>query len=318
MIKKRFKVSIAIVAFVVVSIFVFSKSRFTAKKTGEDKPVYATAKKGDIIIRLDAKGRLKPLKSTVITAPRRGGKVTYLIPEGTYVKKGDLLAQFDKVDLEKAVNDAKFNLEEELIKEDTRKRESDKKITKTRLILQGTRDSLRKILPEVIDGKKTAKDLQWAKYNLKEAGINYEEAKKAYEQYQIKGSPQLRRRRDALKKAERNLAEATMRSPSQGLVVYEIIYRPGSRGKIKPGDTVWRRQSIISLPDLSKMLVIVEISEVDLSKARNGQKCTIKLDAYPDKIFIGKVTNKGNLVKNSVFLPGVKIVEVEIDRKSVV
>ena len=47
-------------------------------------------------------------------------------------------------------------------------------------------------------------------------------------------------------------------------------------------------------------------------KVENDQQCNIKLDAYPDEQFTGKVTKKGNMVKDSTFTKGVKIVEVEI------
>ena len=47
---------------------------------------------------------------------------------------------------------------------------------------------MRKILPEVLDGKKTASDLDWAKYNLKEAEINYELAKRELDKIQEKTS----------------------------------------------------------------------------------------------------------------------------------
>lgn len=293
--------------------FLVTKTNFFKKPEKKDELLFANVERGDITLKLNVKGNTKPFKSTIITAPSRGGKITYLIPEGMYAKQGDLLVQFDKVDLEKAVTDAEYDVEQQTNEEERRAHEADKKITQTKLRLQESRESLRAIIPQVLDGKKNVDDLNWAKYNLKEADINYTLAKKDYQQYLIKGSPQLRQAKDRLRKAKDALAEADILSPAPGLVVYETIYRGGSGGeKIKPGDSFWRNQSILSLPDLSKMLVIVEVSEVDLSKVEIGQKCTIKIDAYQDKTFTGEVTNKGNLVKDSVFIKGVKIVEVEI------
>ncbi|GAF94811.1 unnamed protein product, partial [marine sediment metagenome] len=216
------KIGIAIIV-IVIGIVTISWNKFFTRDTKEDKKLYAIVEKGDLTIELIVKGNLKPLKSMAISAPRRGGKITHLIPEGTYVKKGDLLAQFDKVDLEKAVTDAEYTLEQELINEDRRKREADKNITQTNLKLKEARRNLRSIIPDVIDGKKTSADLKWAKYNLKEAQINFELANKDYEQYQIKGSPNLRQARDRLEKAKKALAGADIKSPSQGLVVYEPI-----------------------------------------------------------------------------------------------
>lgn len=302
----------AIIIAVIGSVTYTYRDKIFKKPQKKEELLFAAVEKGNLTLKLNVKGNTKPFKSTLVTSPSRGGKITYLLPEGTYAKKGDLLIQFDKVDLEKAVTDTEFSLEEQKINEEKRGHEADKTITQTKLKLQAARQSLRSVIPDVLEGKKTVDDLNWAKYNLKEAEINYEVAKKDYQQYQIKGSPQLRQAKDQLKKAKDNLAETDVISPSPGLVVYETVRSAAGWDKIKVGDNMWRNQAVLSLPDLSKMLVIVEVSEVDLSKVQIGQRCIIEIDAYPDQTFTGEVTNKGNLVKDSVFVKGVKIVEVEI------
>jgi HlyD family secretion protein len=78
-------------------------------------------------------------------------------------------------------------------------------------------------------------------------------------------------------------------APQAGLVVYE---KSGDfrNEPIGEGVLVRERQPLISLPDVSKMKVIVNIYENQVSLVKPGMRAYINLDALPDQRFAGEVT----------------------------
>ncbi len=73
----------------------------------------------------------------------------------------------------------------------------------------------------------------------------------------------------------------TLRSPAGGVV----IEKPAIQGKrFMPGEVLYQ------IADLSKVWMLADVFEQDLGMVQRGQSATIRLDAYPDKVFNGKVT----------------------------
>ncbi len=56
---------------------------------------------------------------------------------------------------------------------------------------------------------------------------------------------------------------------------------------------------ILTVSDLSRMLVRAEVDETDVVEMRIGQKAKISVDAFPDTTFAGTVTEIGNTAKAS-------------------
>ncbi len=73
----------------------------------------------------------------------------------------------------------------------------------------------------------------------------------------------------------------TLRAPAAG-VVMEKKAVAGMR--FMPGETLFQ------VADLSAVWVIADVFEQDIGKVRVGQKAMVRLDAYPERVFEGKVT----------------------------
>lgn len=95
------------------------------------------------------------------------------------------------------------------------------------------------------------------------------------------------------------LDKCTIKAQRPGLVVYggsrEDVFYYGGEERIREGATVRERQSIITIPDLSKMSVRVKVHESYIKKVKKGQKARITVDAYADKVLDGEVTQVGVL-----------------------
>ncbi len=98
--------------------------------------------------------------------------------------------------------------------------------------------------------------------------------------------------KDRLNKTKKQLDACTIKAPAPGLVVYgssENNFRRYRGEVIAAGETVYQRQTIISLPDIAEMMAEIAVHESSVDKVRPGQKATIIMDAFPDRTFLGEV-----------------------------
>ena len=85
-------------------------------------------------------------------------------------------------------------------------------------------------------------------------------------------------------KAARNLSYAEIYSPIDGIVM--------SR-EVEVGQTVVSNMSVANLfviADLNNMRVVADVDEADIGSVKVGQNASFTVDAYPNDVFNGKVT----------------------------
>ncbi|BCT67783.1 efflux RND transporter periplasmic adaptor subunit [Nitrosospira sp. NRS527] len=85
----------------------------------------------------------------------------------------------------------------------------------------------------------------------------------------------------ALQEEGRIKRYVTLRSPASGAV----IEKPAIQGK-----RFMAGEALYQIADLSKVWVLADVFEQDLGIMQRGQSATIRMDAYPDKVFNGEVT----------------------------
>lgn len=103
-----------------------------------------------------------------------------------------------------------------------------------------------------------------------------------------------------LERLQRQIAACTLVAPQAGEVVYANQQsRRSEPVVIEEGVTVRERQAIINLPDLTHMKVDARIHESKISQIRIGQRAIIRVDAFPDEVYMGEI-----VTVSSVPLPG--------------
>ena len=155
-----------------------------------------------------------------------------------------------------------------------------------------------------IDKTTLEADLQSADAQLESSRLEYEYAKKNYERDEALHQKQLisdydyeTSRRDYLVaksdyermqanrvSAARNLSYAEITSPMDGIVI--------SR-EVEIGQTVVSNMEVANLftiGDLDKMQVVADVDEADIGAVKVGQNAQFTVDAFPDDIFYGQVT----------------------------
>ncbi len=87
------------------------------------------------------------------------------------------------------------------------------------------------------------------------------------------------------------IENSVIRAPTAGLVVYAT--EEGRRGQsdvVEEGATVRERQTLIELPDVTRMVAQLKVHEADIDKVQPDQSAEIKVDAFQQLEFRGKVT----------------------------
>lgn len=109
---------------------------------------------------------------------------------------------------------------------------------------------------------------------FEESTYNYAKAKSAFESSEAN-----------LAKAKRNLAYATITSPIDGVVISRAV---------EEGQTVaagFETPTLFTIAaDLTQMQVIADVDEADIGEVKEGQRVSFTVDAYPNSIFEGFVT----------------------------
>ena len=128
------------------------------------------------------------------------------------------------------------------------------------------------------------------------------------------------RQQDKLKKTEKNIEKATIRSPADGVVVYATSVGGGRfRGGMQQtpldeGQEVQERQELIYLPTALLVKAEIKIHESSLQKIKLGLPVRITVDAVPGKTFTGQVGTIAPLpdAESSFFNPDLKVYTTNI------
>ena len=92
-----------------------------------------------------------------------------------------------------------------------------------------------------------------------------------------------------------------MRAEQDGIVAYSqrplLVRRRASRSAREPRST--RVQKIFSLPDMTHMQVKVNIHESLIKKIKTGQKAEVRIDAFPNVVFVGTVKSVSQLADST-------------------
>ncbi|MFB0566542.1 MAG: efflux RND transporter periplasmic adaptor subunit [Candidatus Aminicenantaceae bacterium] len=284
-------ISVFILIFALVFILVQRGSKSAVASTEVDY--------GEFIIKLIEAGELSAIHSVSVSAPRVRGRlqINKLIKDGSKVKEGDIVVQFDKVEKQqemlKSLSDLKIaqnEIEKKLSDIESQNRTNQMELDNTNLQYEEAKLELKKtiLLSEVEQEKiklrykqaekkhqETLKKMEsQSKSNEADLNVLYEKRTKAEADYTM---------------AKKSLDDMTLRAPKEGLVVLKEIWKGTGMSKVQEGDQVWPGYPILEIPDLSSMEIKMHLNEVDVSKVKPEQEALISIDAFPDKKLSGKV-----------------------------
>lgn len=269
----------------------------------------ASVERADLLIEVPVHGTLKSLDFEAVNPPGEVNqiwqfKILRMVTEGTQIKPRQEVVAFDPSDLEKQLHDAESELRgnvEELGKQQAESTQaqldarlgladSESKLRKAELKADKPRDltSQQQLALAGIDRELADREVQFqlARNRSREQGAA---STRAILQGQITQAKQ------AVANLQRQIALLSIKATRAGTVIYKQNWR-GEKRKI--GDSVWQGETLIEIASLDRMAAQGQVDEVESSQVVVGQRVHLRLEAHPDKVYAGRISQVARLVQN--------------------
>jgi HlyD family secretion protein len=289
----------------------------------------ATAGPVSFDITVNTIGTLDAERSHIFSSTIKGdkGKIVYIIDEGTFVKKGDVLVKFDSAFFESEMlrlmgelhsREAAFDARKQIL--EWEKSQAEGAIKTAEFDVNDAMQEYNRYMSYINDMENLGKkgfnypnEIYQAKKKAEQLLAKQKRCETSFEQIKkesvfkiaaamaevTKAKNEVDTTNTALNDVREQLGKAIVRAPFPGIVVHYESYRNNQKRKPQIGDVVWENQPLLYLPDISSMIVKTLVREVDLHKITKGQKASIQVDAYPKLAFTGEVISIGILANDS-------------------
>ncbi|MFO5494312.1 MAG: efflux RND transporter periplasmic adaptor subunit [Cuspidothrix sp.] len=231
-------------------------------------------------------GNTVPFRIVSVRSQVEGRLISLNLDIGDTVQRGKIISQLDDTLLLTAVKQAEAKLattESEVARAITQVNNARAQVEKTRLeLVQAKADShrLTQLYKEGAIPEQNAQQAQTkartAAQALRAAMAQLSTEKQAVAAAQGRVFAQ----KASVSAAQERRSYARLISPITG-VVTEKVTEPGNL--LQPGSEV------LKVADFSRVKVVAQVSELELARIQVGQSVEVKLDAFPDEKFIGKV-----------------------------
>lgn len=273
-----------------------------------NRDITVSAFKGNFEDAVNSSGEMMAKNSEDIMGPsnmRRYGlyniKISDLVAEGTYVQKGQFVAELDKTELSSKINELLNELDKAKSQYTQTQLDTTLELRQQRSEIEALAFDIRQKKVEIEQSiyeppatiQRLKLDLEKLEQSLNQKRSNYVIKRKQSAAKMVEASANLAQTQnkfDALQELEK---EFRITAPKQGMVIYKREW--GGR-KRKTGSTIspWD-PGVATLPDLSEMESRTYINEVDIRKVEVGQKVEIGLDAFPEAKLNGIVKEVANM-----------------------
>jgi len=258
---------------------------------------FTTATEGEFIRDVVVRGELRAERSRSISVPEMQGQtqIVSLAPEGLPVKAGDVVVRMNDADQESRVAQRETNLETANQNLQNFLASRPGRISASEASVKTVEYDL-----ELAEMQRTAAEFE-SEQVKEQRRIDYEntllrldDAQRALASLESQLDLQERQYRTRIRQEEQRLRnqrrqlEATiLRAPIDGLVVYGETFGTSSEGmrKIRIGDSAHRGQAIVTIPDLSRILVDFSVGEGDYRKLRIDEFVEVRIDAIQGPVF---------------------------------
>lgn len=260
--KKIIIISVLLITIIVTGLF------FYVHRDGK-KSSYKTEKvsRGEIKSIVTATGTVNAVTTVSVGTQVSGTVKKLFVDYNSSVKKGQLLAQIDPSTFQGQVDQARANL----LSAQANMEKTAVSVTDARRTYERNRELFAQnfIAKSELDTAETNLHSAEAQYKVTQAQIGQAHA--------------------ALKIAETNLQYTNIISPVNGIVISRSV---------DVGQTVaasFQTPTLFSIAqDLTKMQINTSVDEADIGRVQTGQEVSFTVDAYPDAIFAGKVSEVRN------------------------
>jgi len=281
-------------------------------------------RKGDFNASLVETGELLAVNARSVLVPFIGWqygwqfRITGMVDHGTHVKEGDSIAQLDPATVLKFLVEQENLLETERASLNKLLVENESKINALEVRLEEVQADhiLKKLELDKFEyespRKKEIKQLEF-----QQAEVELERIMKTIELEKKICENSLKIQKIKVTQIESNVIDAhsaikklKILSPLDG--IFQVSISRMTDQLYRVGDNTYQGAELALVPDLSRIKIRSTINETDIGKVKPGQKVIVRLEAYPDKPFEGKVSEIGKLSYKKDEKSSIKIFDLAI------
>jgi HlyD family secretion protein len=299
----------------------------TTTKSNSTQATAYIVSKGQIVKELLLTGELKAARSTSITAPNIrssfSNTLSFISPEGTFVKKGERIIEFDdssllsqKSEYERNLDEARLNIEKKKVDLEADRCDQLNSLSQAESNLK--QDELYgKIGKDIL----SANDYQKYQLNITKSKLSLEKAKEQLDNFEKSYKSQMAlveinksQAEINLKKIVNDMALLKIDAPQDGILIYGDNWQ--SNRKIQPGDGLFQGMEVASLPDLTSLQVIGYVYDTEYSSLTPDLRCIITLDALPGFTTDGGILSSTSVASRKGFASQKKVFQttIQLDR----
>jgi HlyD family secretion protein len=273
---------------------------FSVYKSNQDVVTVQTGRvaREDLTSLVTASGEIRPKNYTNVLGEGIGKITDIVVNEGDHVKKGDVLLHLESVqpgaDVQAqqasidaaiaAMKGASANYDSAVATVAQRQSDMNKAMLDWQRSQQLFKEQL--ISKQDYDASKSTYDGAVAGLNAAKAQLDSSQASRDQARFNLDQA------RAVLAHQEDVLRKTTYRAPIDGIVSY-IAVRVGEN--VVPGIQNASGSFLMTISDMSIVTAEVKVDETDITSVKNGQPADVSIDAMPDKVFKGHVTEVGEL-----------------------
>lgn len=277
--KKIIWISVGIVmALIIASVFLRGGSK-------EIKIATEKVQKRSVTEIVSVSGKIQPEIEVKISADVSGEIIEMAVREGDSVQKGQLLLRINPELYETTISQLSANLDN--ARANLAGSEAQRARVAAGLVQAEANYKRQKQLYE----QKVISEQEWdqvrVQYEMARADVAANEKNILAARYTVASMAA------RLEEGRRNLGRTSIYAPANGIVTQ----MNSEKGERVVGTAQMAGTEIMRISNLNVMEVEVNVNENDIVRIKNGDSADIKVDAYPDRVFRGVVTEIANSAK---------------------
>jgi len=234
-----------------------------------------------------------------------------LAPAGGHVKKGEIVAEFDRQSMLNRLDDYKDSVIQ--LDANIKKMKADLAVAKEahdQLTRSAKADRDKAELDLKTAPVRSAIEAESLQLSVEEARAHYTQIAGEAKLVEDSQRAQIRaaeidrdRSKIEFERAKKNVDRMVMRAPIDGVAVMQSIFRGGDFGQVQQGDQLWPGMQFMQVVDPRSMVITATINQVDAEAVRIGMKATARIDAYPGLELPAHIVGIGAMSKPGVWRP---------------
>ncbi len=314
--KRRLRLIIAAAVVALAVIVVVARKSASSRSAGSAQATRtAFVEQKDFVSKVRVHGIVEAVESHTIAAPRLSGQglntliITRLVKNGSAVHQGDVLVEFDRQAQLKNVLDKEAEYKGLVAQIAKKEAEQAAARAADETELKKAEDALKTAELEVkkneivsrIDAEKNMQDLEQARATFQQLTQTFDLKRLAAKAEKRILEIQRDRALTAMKWAQSNTEKMLVHASMDGVAVINSMWKGGSMSDVQEGDEVRAGFPFMQVVNPARMQIRAKVNQADIEELRQTQSVRIRLDAYPELDFGGRVESIAAVAQTSTF-----------------